>query len=128
MTEKTIRRGSMIKLMDAVIGTVSDKVTISVQINKTKHAGERQSRHDHTQISEKDIVNVADQAIPDITKALVFDRIDVGDYIHVKDRKTALNLIGLLQEKSPYNLMFVIMTVMIKPNFVAKKGTYTIVV
>jgi hypothetical protein len=118
----------MIKLMDAVIGTVSDKVTISVQINKTKHAGERQSRHDHTQISEKDIVNVADQAIPDITKALVFDRIDVGDYIHVKDRKTALNLIGLLQEKSPYNLMFVIMTVMIKPNFVAKKGTYTIVV
>ena len=28
----------MIKLMDAVIGTVSDKVDISVQINKTKHA------------------------------------------------------------------------------------------
>tara|TARA_B100002019_G_scaffold15280_1_gene12107 strand:+ start:1529 stop:1885 length:357 start_codon:yes stop_codon:yes gene_type:complete len=118
----------MIKLMDAVIGTVSDKVNISVQINKTKHAGERQTRHDHAQISEKDIINVANKALPDITKALLFDRIDVGDYIHVKDKKSALNLIGILQEKSPFNLMFVIMTVMIKPNFVAKKGTYTIVV
>ena len=118
----------MIKLMDAVIGTVSDKVNISVQINKTKHAGDRQSRHDHMQISEDDIMSVADKAIPDITKALLFDRIDVGDYIHVKDKKSALNLIGILQEKSPFNLMFVIMTVMIKPNFVAKKGTYTIIV
>ena len=118
----------MIKLMDAVIGTVSDKVTISVQINKTKHAGDRQSRHDHMQISETDIINVADKAIPDISKALLFDRIDVGDYIHVKDKKSALNLIGILQEKSPFNLMFVIMTVMIKPNFIAKKGTYTIIV
>ena len=114
--------------MDAVIGTVSDKVNVSVQINKTKHAGERQSRHGHMQISEKDIMDVADKAIPNITKALLFDRIDVGDYIHVKDRKTALNLIGILQEKSPYNLMFVVMTVMVKPNFVAKQGTYTIVV
>lgn len=113
--------------MDAVIGTVSDKVNISVQINKTKHAGDRQSRHDHTQISEKDIMNVANKAIPDITKALLFDRIDVGDYIHVKDKKTSLNLIGLLQEKSPYNLMFVVMTVMLKSNFVAKQGTYTII-
>ena len=118
----------MIKLMDAVIGTVSDKVNISVQINKTKHAGDRQSRHDHIQISEDDIMSVADKAIPDITKALLFDRIDVGDYIHVKDKKSALNLIGILQEKSSFNLMFVIMTVMIKPNFIAKKGTYTIIV
>ena len=114
--------------MDAVIGTVSDKVTISVQVNKTKHAGERQSRHDRTQITERDIMDVADKAIPSITKALLFDRIDVGDYIHVKDKKSALNLIGILQEKSPYNLMFVVMTVMVKPNFVAKQGTYTIVV
>ena len=114
--------------MDAVIGTVSDKVTISVQINKTKHAGDRQSRHDHMQISEKDIMNVADKAIPSISKALLFDRIDVGDYIHVKDKKSALNLIGILQEKSPYNLMFVVMTVMIKPNFTAKPGTYSVVV
>ena len=118
----------MIKLMDAVIGTVSDKVTISVQINKTKHAGDRQSRHDHMQITEKDILNVADKAIPDISKALLFDKIDVGDYVHVKDKKSALNLIGILQEKSPFNLMFVIMTVMIKSNFVAKQGTYTIIV
>lgn len=118
----------MIKLMDAVIGTASDKVTIAVQINKTKHAGERQSRHDHTQITERDIMDVADKAIPNITKALLFDRIDVGDYIHVNDKKSALNLIGILQEKSPYNLMFVVMTVMVKPNFVAKQGTYTIVV
>jgi hypothetical protein len=128
MTEKTTKRASTIKLMDAVIGTVSDKVTIAVQINKTKHAGERQSRHDHTQITERDIMDVADKAIPNITKALLFDRIDVGDYIHVKDKKSALNLIGILQEKSPYNLMFVVMTVMVKPNFVAKQGTYTIVV
>ena len=128
MTEKTTKRASTIKLMDAVIGTVSDKVTIAVQINKTKQAGERQSRHDHTQITERDIMDVADKAIPNITKALLFDRIDVGDYIHVKDKKSALNLIGILQEKSPYNLMFVVMTVMVKPNFVAKQGTYTIVV
>lgn len=118
----------MIKLMDAVIGTASDRINISVQINKTKHAGERQSRHDHMQISEKHIMNLADKAISDISKALLFNRIDVGDYIHVKDKKSALNLIGILQEKSPFNLMFVIMTVMIKPNFVAKQGTYTIVV
>ena len=118
----------MIKLMDAVIGTVSDKVNISVQINKTKHAGERQTRHDHMQISEKDIMNVADKAVPDITKALLFNRIDVGDYIHVRDKKSALNLIGIIQEKSPFNLMFVIMTVMIKPNFIAKQNTYSIII
>ena len=80
------------------------------------------------QITEKDILNVADKAIPDISKALLFDKIDVGDYVHVKDKKSALNLIGILQEKSPFNLMFVIMTVMIKSNFVAKQGTYTIIV
>ena len=80
------------------------------------------------QITEKDILNVADKALPDISKALLFDKIDVGDYVHVKDKKSALNLIGILQEKSPFNLMFVIMTVMIKPNFVAKQDTYTIIV
>lgn len=114
----------MIKLVDLLektIGKVSRKINVTIELDKTKHAGERQLRHD-TEITDKDILAVAQRAIEPLSRDLLGDDIFIGDYVVVRDSRTNLNLVGMIREKGDI-LEFVIITVMRKPNFRPKSGT-----
>lgn len=107
------------------IGNVSQNVKVDISLIATKHSTERQDRHSNDHISERDILDTANKAVGKIAQLALLDVISVGDNLHIKNNSTTLNLIGRL-ERSGSTLNFVIITVMKKSNFVAKKGTYTV--
>jgi len=108
-------------LIEKNIGKVSRKINVTIELDKTIHAGDQQFRHEE-EITDKQILAVAQRSIEPITRDLVANDIDVGDYILVKDTKTNLNLVGVLKEKNDV-LEFTIITVMKKQNFKPKAGT-----
>jgi hypothetical protein len=110
----------MDKLMDLLketpIGQVQTKVNIVMKLDKTKHAGERQSRHDEF-ISDKDILASANKALPKLSKMLLFDKVRIGDSVIVFDSATFLNIVGELRQTSQGVIDFAIITVMRNKNF-----------
>lgn len=109
-------------LIEDIIGKVSQKINVVLQLDKTKHAGERQYRHEDRYISDAEIKIAAEKAIPIIAKYLLFNRMDVGDSILIYDKRSDLNLIGKLQSGKGI-LELIIITVMIKRDFKSKPGT-----
>ena len=114
------------KLLEKIIGQLSGKIDIILVIDKTKHAAERQSRHGKDEfIEEPEIMTVANKSIKQVAKLLMFDKIDVGEFIHIYDKRSDLNLIGKIQTNGN-RLQIKIITVMRKKNFKAKENTHTI--
>lgn len=109
------------------LASVSDKIKIDVDIESTKHSDQRKFRDSNNVISDQDIIDLAEKALPKVTKMLIVDKIDVGDPLHINDTSTSLNLIGVLDGKS-MPLTLKIITVMVKRNFKSKRGTKTIIV
>lgn len=109
------------------IGKLQKNIKVKAEIDSTFHSDERKYRHDDKVITDSDIIRTADKAIPEITDELIFDRLDIGDTVHIKDSKTDMNLIANIQGQGG-NIKLVIVTVMIKKNFVAKRGTQTIII
>ena len=108
-------------LLEKSIGKVSRKINVTIELDKTRHAGERQFRHD-TEIQDKEILAVAQRSIEPLTRELLGDDIRVGDVILIRDSRTKLNLVGKLKEKGD-TLELVIITVMRKAGFKPKSGT-----
>jgi len=107
------------------IGKVSKKIDVTIELDKTAHAGERQTRHGESEeqvITNAQILDVAQRAIEPIHQRIMSDKINVGDKICVKDRKTSLNVVGELIDQQT-QLEFKIITVMRKANFNASSGT-----
>jgi len=117
----------MISLTEKVIGQVSDSIRVIISLDKTKHAGERQSRHADDYISEEEIKEIAEESVKTIAKQLLFNKLDVGDFVHIHDSQTDINLVGKLEAKGNV-INFIIITVMVKRNFKAKSGTKTITI
>lgn len=112
-------------ILEKVIGTVSDSIKVVIKLEKTAHAGERQERHYGEYIGEDEIKKTANGAVKAISGRLIFNKLDVGDFVHIHNTKTNLNLVGKLEaEGNVINL--IIITVMKKKNFFAKPGTKTI--
>ena len=109
------------------IGKLQKNIKIKVEIDSTVHSDERKSRHDDITITDSDIMRTADKALPEITDQLLFDKMNIDDAIHIKDSKTDLNLVAQLQGSGD-KIKLVIITVMIKKNFVPKKGTKSITI
>jgi len=100
--------------------------------DKSFHAGERQSRHEDVEITEDDIKKLVRKKARQIVAYLVFDKINVGDFIHLFDPQSKLNVIckidpiGKVSASSPIGLRVKVITVMIKQNFKPKSGTITV--
>lgn len=107
--------------MEKSIGKVSRKINVTIELDKTVHAGQRQFRHAE-EITDKEILAVAQRAIEPISRELIGDNINVGDYILIRDSRTKLNLVGILKEKGDI-LELTIITVMKKVGFKPKPGT-----
>ena len=112
-------------LLEDIIGKVAQKINVVFQLDKTKHAGERQSRHDDRYITDTEMKMAAEKALPMLSKYLLFNRLDVGDHVLIHDKRSDLNMVGVLQE-SHGMLELRIITVMVKKNFKPKPGTKTV--
>ena len=65
-------------------------------------------------------------ALPEIANELMFDEINMGDYVLVKHKGTSINIVGALHPGENNEIDFVVVTVMRKQNFMPKQGTKVI--
>ena len=112
------------KLVEKTIGKVSQKINVVIQLDKTKHASDRQSRHEK-EITDTEIKYTAEKAIKKIGHMLMMDEIDINDKILIQDTKSDLNLVGAIKRQGDM-LDLVIITVMREKNFRNTQGTKTI--
>jgi hypothetical protein len=108
-------------LTEITIKKLSKNINVKVDIDKTNHASERQNRHEK-EISDNEIINTANKSLEKIARGLIFNKIDIGDYILIKDIKTNLNLISAIENNSG-KLDLIIVTIMKKKDFKPKSGT-----
>ena len=112
-------------LVEYTIGKVSKQINVKIDIDKSYHAGKQQNRPEgHT--SDTEIIEIVNLAIPKIANELMFDEINMGDYVLVKHRGTNINIVGALHPGQNNEIDFVVVTVMRKQNFMPKKGTKVI--
>lgn len=107
------------------LGRLKGEIKIEVDIESTKHSDERKFRHGE-EITDAEILLTSRKAVPKITKALIFDHIDISDELRVFDTATNLNVICKLEGEKLSALKLVVITVMRKKDFKPKSGTKTI--
>ena len=112
-------------ISETSIGKAVDNIKVVIDIDKSVHAGDRQTRHgeDNT-ISDDDIGKTTKRALPAISKLLLFDKIDIGDDIVIQT-KAGLNIVGNIQQNGN-ELVLRVITVMKKQGFKPKPGTIPI--
>jgi len=113
------------KLVENTIAKVSKNINVKIDIDKTIHAGERQFRHENP-ITDKEIIDIVSIALPEIANQLMFDEIDMGSYVLVKQLATDINIVGALHPGTNDEIDFVVVTVMRKKDFIPKRGTKVI--
>lgn len=115
----------MIKLYEQIIGSVSDEIKVTIEIDKSRHAGQRQSRNADEFISNEDIKTGVQDAVKALATNLMLDKIDIGSYVCIVNKKfnPELNIIGTIKQGNN-QLQFIIVTIMKKNNFYVKNGTY----
>lgn len=111
-------------IFEDVIGQFRDKIDIVYNVDKTQHAGERQYR-DSDYITNDEINTLVHKCMERIIKSLIFNTTDIGTPIHLQDTTTNLNIVATTRKEGD-RIKFIIITVMKKPNFYAKPGTYHI--
>ena len=117
------------QMYESVIGKVNKRINVILSLDKSQHAGERQSRHGADDIiTDKEILSVADKSIDRITKLLIFDKLDMGDDIVIYDRNSNLNLISHLGNSGKGEVDLKIITVMRKKDFKPKSGTKKVII
>lgn len=113
------------KLVEYTIAKLSRNINVKIDIDKTKHASERQFRHENP-ISDEEIINIVNLALPEIANELMLDRLDMHSYVLIKRKDTNINIVGALHPGKNGEIDFVVVTVMKKENFIPKKGTKVI--
>jgi len=112
------------ELKEEIIGKFNKDIEITYEIDKTEHARIRQHRGKNF-ISDEDINSLVKKAIEKIANSLLFDEIDIGDKIHVKDPRSDLNFVGQIKEENGY-IKIIIITIMRTNNFHTDHITKTI--
>ena len=113
-------------LLEDTLANLAQNIKVVVKVDRTNHAKERQSRHGFEEdeyISDEEIIITAKRAIDKISKMLLFNYIDLGDSIVIKNTKTDLNLVCALENDKNSKIDLVVITVMRKKDFKTKGGT-----
>ena len=113
-------------LVEYTIGKVSKEINVKIDIDKTYHAGQQQVRPEGGPINDTSIIEIVNLALPKIADMLIFDEINMGDYVLIKHRGTMINIVGALNPGNNDEIDFVVVTVMRKENFIPKQGTKVI--
>lgn len=123
-------------IAEDTIGSINHKLNIKIVIDKSVHAKDRQTRHlDGDEkggsqitgevIDDAQIRSIAHKGTRRMIEKMIFDIIDLNDPVHIKDTKSATNIIGVMKRQGD-DLIFKVITVMVKPDFKPKQGTYSI--
>lgn len=104
------------------LGSVESDIEIEIDLHSSYHADERKFRHE-TEILDDEIIATFEKGVPQISEALITNKIDVGDIFRIFNKTNNLNVIGVLKVKgNKIPLKFIVVTVMRKKNFIPKKG------
>lgn len=99
------------------IGKISKTIKIDIRLEKTAHAGERQSRHGSTEdkfISDDEIIETVRAASERILKDILNDKIDIGQKFVVRDANTDLNIVCKLEQGGSRDELVVVIVTVIK--------------
>jgi hypothetical protein len=108
-------------ILEETLATVIQNVNVKLKIHKTHHAEDRKTRNGDY-LSDDDIVDVVKTAIPKIAEDLVLNILKINEYILIKEKLSSINIVAKL-EKTGNIVDIVVVTVMIKDNFIPKSGT-----
>ena len=114
------------ELQEKIMGKFQKTIEVDYDIDKTQHAQNRQHR-DNNFISDHDIKELIDRSIGILTNALMFDEINIGDKIHLKDRHSDLNIVVGIEEDYN-NIVIKIITLMKTEKFKTDPETKTIII
>jgi len=108
--------------MADVISQIKKQINIIFDVILTKHAGERQFRHEGLVITKQIIIDTLKCSLERITFDLMNNTLDVGNKIRVFNKTNNLNII-LNIEMSKDDVYLRIVTIMIKPKFLDPPDT-----
>lgn len=111
------------KLIEYTIGKVSKQINVKIEIDKSRHATERQKYRDY--ITDDQIIANVNLALPQIADMLIFDEVDMYGHVLIKT-KDFVNIVGQLKPGDNDTIDFIVITVMKKENFMPKHGTKVI--
>lgn len=114
------------------IGSFSKKIEFDINISKTFHAGERQSRHGTDErgfISDDEIIETVRKASEKILEDVVNNHIDIDDRFIVRDGNTDLNIVCVLHRgTAPDRLQIDIVTVIRTEKFWNTQNNWVVMV
>ena len=120
----------ILPLNEEKIADIEKEIEINVALDKSDHAKYRQSRDPEFFISDNEIIEIVQKAIPRIAKLMVLDVIFMNSFVHVFNIADNVNIIGYLKRTEHEKVKFVVVTVMKKENFKVRpkngKQIYTI--
>lgn len=100
------------------IAKINKSFTITYDLTMTNHAEERQLRHiDSTGevISDNEIKALIEIALPDLTYAMIKNKVDIGDRLVLVQGN--LHIVGQLQTTNGKDVKFIVITVMKEKDF-----------
>jgi hypothetical protein len=98
------------------------KIEIDFGVDRTKHAEERQGRHD-SYISNEEITQNVEAALQDVITNLIFDKSNIGERLLIKNIDSKLNIVGVPLKTNDDILIFRLITVMRHEEFRNVMGT-----
>jgi hypothetical protein len=127
ITESALRRivrEELSFLTEEPVGSFTTDLEIVVNIDKSRHATDRQTRHDE-KITDEQIMETAKKGLDEVKRRMLLDEIDIDDEIVIRDHKSDLNVVGVLDPlgREGRRFEFTVITVMRKENFKPKSGS-----
>ena len=113
-------------LFEDVIDKDRIEVDIDYGVSRTQHAAERQSREDDDYVTNEEIADNVKAAFNKVAKSLIFNQLDIGDRVIIKNTDSHLNIVGAPLQAPNNVIMFKLITVMRHPAFRNIKDTKTI--
>jgi hypothetical protein len=110
-------------ILEDKLAKLLQSINIKTDVFTTTHSKQQQNREEG-ETSNEEIIDTIKQALPEIGKQLIFNKIDMGNFVHIK--QDDFNIITKLEKGSGDAIDLILVTVMKKPNFVAKPGTKTV--
>ena len=110
----------MIKLiLEDKLAKLLQSINIKTDVFTTTHAKQQQSRGEG-ETSNEEIISTVKKALPEIGKQLIFNKLDIGDNVLIKQND--LNIVTQLKGAGE-TIDLIVITVMKKQNFMPKSGT-----
>lgn len=117
-------------LVEEVIKRDKFEFEIDYNVDSTVHSEQRKTRidNDGEEITDEEIAEDVEKALEEISHDLMFNKLDLGDKVIIKNSSSNLNIVAQLQGREYDNIIvFKIVTVMRKENFWVNRDTRKVI-